>query len=72
MVLVADAGLGTINAVLLSRDAFRAVGHEVVVVLNRFDEGDDLHRRNAAWLRAREVDAVLDPWALADLLEAAI
>jgi dethiobiotin synthetase len=49
--LVADPGLGTINAVRLSADAL--AGHRPVVFLNRFDGGDDLHRGNAAWLRDR-------------------
>jgi dethiobiotin synthetase len=53
VVLVADAGLGTISAVRLSADALRAVGAPVVVFANRYDEGDDLHRRNDAWLRDR-------------------
>ncbi len=47
-VLVADAGLGTLNAVRLCLDA---VG-PVPVVLNRFDAGDELHRRNLSWLRS--------------------
>lgn len=49
-VLVADAGLGTINAVRLSVARLRDVGLESVVFLNRFDEADDLHRRNRDWL----------------------
>jgi len=47
-VLVADAGLGTINAVRLSVDAL--TGFDTLVVLNRYDAADDLHRRNRAWL----------------------
>jgi dethiobiotin synthetase len=70
VVLVADAGLGTVNAVLLGRDAFRTVDHEAIVVLNRFDAGDDLHGRNADWLRAQDVDVVLSIQALADRLAA--
>jgi dethiobiotin synthetase len=66
VVLVADAGLGTINAVRLSRAAFLDAGHDVVVVLNRFDAGDDLHRRNRAWLEAAGVDVVVGTGALAD------
>jgi dethiobiotin synthetase len=68
VVLVADAGLGTINAVRLSRDA---LGNEqVVVYLNRFDGRTDLHERNAAWLRTREgLDVVTDIEALVMLLE---
>lgn len=67
VVLVADAGLGTINAVLVSVAAF--AGFDVVVVLNRFDPADDLHARNLAWLRTREgLDVVTDAEALADVL----
>jgi dethiobiotin synthetase len=59
VVLVADAGLGTINAVRLSVEALAAGGlggggldgaARVVTVLNRFDESEDLHRRNRRWL----------------------
>jgi dethiobiotin synthetase len=52
VVLVADAGLGTINLVRLSLVALSE--HRTVVFLNRFDDREDLHRRNAQWLRARE------------------
>ena len=69
VVLVADAGLGTINAVLLSIAPFRALGHEPIVVLNRFDPQDDLHRRNAAWLRDHGVPALRSVDALVDALE---
>jgi dethiobiotin synthetase len=48
VVLVADAALGTINAVRLSLAALAA--HPVVVVLNRYDADVDLQRRNRAWL----------------------
>lgn len=48
-VLVADAGLGTINAVRLS--VAHLGGLDLVVWLNRFDESEDLHRRNRDWLR---------------------
>ena len=51
VVLVADAGLGTINAVRLSVDALWQ--QRIVVYLNRFDAGCDLHRRNVEWLTAR-------------------
>jgi dethiobiotin synthetase len=58
VVLVADAGLGTINAVRLSADAL--AGCDLVVVLNRFDTADDLHARNRAWLQSegREIHAI--------------
>lgn len=55
-VLVADAGLGTINAVTLSVDALRdELGADVplVVHLNRFDPASDLHHRNRHWLTDR-------------------
>ena len=52
VVLVADAGLGTINAVRLSAAPFAA--YDLVVALNRYDDRDDLHRRNRAWLAERD------------------
>jgi dethiobiotin synthetase len=60
VVLVADAGLGTINGVRLAAEAL--VPWPVTVVLNRFDPGDDLHVRNADWLAGRDgYDLVVDP-----------
>ena len=57
VVLVADAGLGTINAVRLTLHALgRSGAASAVVVLNRFDDRSDLHRRNLEWLRGREGD----------------
>jgi dethiobiotin synthetase len=50
VVLVADAGLGTINAVRLSCRALQRADTPVIVHLNRFDPDEDLHRRNLAWL----------------------
>lgn len=47
VVLVADAGLGTINSVRMSLDA---LGGKTHVLLNRFDAGNDLHARNRRWL----------------------
>ena len=64
VVLVADAGLGTINAVRLSAPAFGG-GRPLTVVLNRFDPDDDLHRRNRAWLEDDGFDVVCDADALA-------
>jgi dethiobiotin synthetase len=51
LVLVADAGLGTLNLVRLSLAAL-APGSAAppLVVLNRYDPASDLHRRNRAWL----------------------
>jgi dethiobiotin synthetase len=53
ILLVADAGLGTINAVRLSAGALATAPDlpSPVVVLNRYDESSDLHRRNLVWLR---------------------
>ena len=65
VVVVADAGLGAVNAVRLSVDVLRA--HAVVVALNRFDD-DVLHDRNLAVLRADGLDVVTDPADLAALL----
>lgn len=61
VLLVADAGLGTINDVTLSLDAIDQGAHVAtpVVVLNRFDPADDLHQRNRNWLDAHlEVDVL--------------
>ncbi len=52
VLLVADSGLGTINAVRMSVDAFG--GLPVVVALNRYDDHDPLHRRNREWLERRD------------------
>jgi dethiobiotin synthetase len=52
VVLVADAGLGTINLVRLAHRALRPL--VTIVHLNRFDPGDDLHRRNRDWLTERD------------------
>jgi dethiobiotin synthetase len=52
VVLVADAGLGTINAVRLSAAALAP--WPVTVLLNRYDAGDELHQANRAWLAGRD------------------
>ncbi len=54
VLLVADAGLGTINVVRLTVDALGALDADLVVVLNRFDTAMDVHIQNVAWLRARD------------------
>lgn len=67
VVLVADAGLGTVNAVLTCLAPLAR--HRTVVFLNRFRDADDLHRRNLAWLRDHHhVDPVTDLDALAGLV----
>jgi dethiobiotin synthetase len=66
VVLVADAGLGTINAVRLSAHAF--VDFPVIVALNRYRD-DPLHARNHEHLATADgFDVVTTPHALADRL----
>ncbi len=66
IVVVADAGLGTINAVRLSVEAFRTF--PVIVALNRYT-GDPLHQRNLEHLCTVDgCDVVTEPRALADRL----
>jgi dethiobiotin synthetase len=65
VLLVADAGLGTISLVRLTVAAL--AGRPVVTILNRFDPAEPLHRDNLSWLRDRDgldvvtaVDQVVD------------
>lgn len=48
VLLVADAGLGVIHAV---RAATAGLPGPLIVFLNRFQPGQELHRRNLEWLR---------------------
>jgi len=58
VLLVADAGLGTLNAV---RSALPALaGRNVRVLLNRYDETQDLHRRNREWLEREGIRVMTD------------
>ncbi len=59
VLLIADAGLGTINSVRLAVDALAPLSVPVIVVLNRFDPASDLHVRNLDWLRDRDEFAVV-------------
>ena len=52
VVLVAEPGLGAINAVRLAAAPFIDVA-PLVVALNRFDAGQPLHAANRAWLADR-------------------
>jgi dethiobiotin synthetase len=57
VLLVADAGLGTINSIRLSMDALGSGPGgpvPVVVVLNRYDDHHEIHRRNRTWLADRD------------------
>jgi dethiobiotin synthetase len=66
VVVVADAGLGTVNAVRLSAAVF--AGRRVVVALNRFGS-DPLHDRNRVHLATVDrFDIVTSPAELADRL----
>lgn len=56
VLLVADAGLGTISAVRL---AAGVLTQPLAVVLNRFDHTSDIHWRNFDWLRNRDGMQVL-------------
>lgn len=58
VLLVADAGLGAINAVRMSVDAF--CGAPVLVVLNRYDDGDPVHEGNRDWLAGQDGFDVVD------------
>jgi len=78
MLLVADAGLGTVSSVRLCVDALAGVETEagepapVVTVLNRFDEGHEVHRRNRAWLAERcGLDVVCLPAGIGALADRA-
>jgi len=64
-VLVADAGLGTINAVRLSAQAIATT--PVLVALNHYDDSQ-LHRRNRDWLINDGYTTVTDVGATCDWL----
>ena len=67
MVLVADAGLGTIGLVRLCAAVLEPAP---IVHMNRFDEAEDLHCRNEEWLRTREgLEVVTDIEALTTRVE---
>jgi dethiobiotin synthetase len=69
VVLVADAALGAVNAVLLASGPFLDLGLVPWVLLNRYDPEADVHRRNLAWLTGAVPGPVLtDVGALADRL----
>jgi dethiobiotin synthetase len=56
VLLIADAGLGTINSVRLSMQALSGgcnFSTEIVVILNRYSESNELHVLNRRWLTER-------------------
>jgi len=66
VVLVADAGLGTLHAVRSALDGLDDL--PTAVLLNRYDGSDALHRDNRGWLAERfEVRVVTVPDFAADL-----
>jgi dethiobiotin synthetase len=66
VVLVADAGLGTLNAVRLCLRALN--GRPTTVFLNRFDASNELHVRNREWLEREGVLLATDVGDLVDEL----
>jgi dethiobiotin synthetase len=68
VLLVADAGLGTLNAVRLCLDALADLDLEVVVFLNRY-EGTEVESLNFGWLtRHAATPVITDVAALVDEL----
>ncbi len=69
VLLVADAGLGTINAVRLSCEALGEVSPAPpLVVLNRFSPTDGLHARNRDWLARDGLEVHIDVESVASVL----
>jgi dethiobiotin synthetase len=63
VILVADAGLGTINAIRLSLQVLTTC--RVQILLNRYDASNELHGLNAAWLRNHDgLRVAIDPASL--------
>jgi dethiobiotin synthetase len=54
VVVVANAGLGTLDLCRSAAEALQRRRLPVTIVLNRYDETNDLHRRNRTWLQERE------------------
>jgi dethiobiotin synthetase len=74
VVLVSDAGLGTINGVRSSLAALRPVVVDedgpVLTVLNRFDPRHDIHRRNLQWLAERDgFEVITLPGSIVELAD---
>jgi dethiobiotin synthetase len=68
VLLVAHVALGTLSAVRMSVDAFAEL--PVIVVLNRYDDQDELHRVNKEWLTRRDgFDLVVGPGEVARRLQ---
>jgi len=74
VLLVADAGLGTINSVRLSRAAIStADAPRTIVALNRYDDSVALHRDNRRWLITHDgVEVVVSIGELVGVLHDAL
>lgn len=69
LLLVADAGLGTINSVRLTLAAVGTL--PTLVYLNRFDAGNELHELNRRWLIEQDqLSVITDVHSLAVAIEA--
>lgn len=66
IVLVADAGLGTLNSIRPAVAALTPIA-PVTTLLNRYDDAVELHRRNLAWLV--DTDGIATVTALSDLAD---
>lgn len=66
VVVVTTPELGTINATLLSTEAFG--GRPVVVFLNRFDPTNRVHSMNLSWLLGLKLEIFTSPQDLASWL----
>jgi dethiobiotin synthetase len=66
VVLVAPAGLGALHGV---RSCAGGLGDHLIVVLNRYDAADEVHRRNRAWLRDEGYEVACVPDDLAQLVD---
>jgi dethiobiotin synthase len=68
VVVVAEAGLGVVNAVRLTTDVLGA--RPVTAFLNRFDPSDEVHTASCAWLRDRDgLDVAVTVGELVETLE---
>lgn len=68
LLLVAHAGLGTIHDVRLAVAALPPLRRPPLVLLNRYDDTDDLCRRNRAWLA--DVDGLAVVTGVPEVVEA--
>lgn len=71
VLLVADPALGVVSTVRMTADALGR--HPLLVLLNRYDETDEVHRRSLDWLRnVDRLTVVTDLTAVADRLTALV